>query len=180
MPLRFKPAAHAAVSSCVALLTLTLAGCSGGHSHMPPGPPDADHDSVVDADDCAPNDATRWQLLAFQSADLGLAGHRVAPGGMVCSGTALPATHSTQVVAALDQDCDDANATRWRLMTVYADADADGVGAGAGSVACVGTQAAQGFSLTGYDPVDNPANPAATTTKDFDLPQWLLRPPHIS
>jgi hypothetical protein len=61
-------------------------------------------------------------------------------------------------------------------MTVYADADSDGVGAGGGSVACLGTAAAPGFSLLGYDPADDPTDPDSPIST-LELSSWLLATP---
>src|SRR5262249_10789534 len=55
-----------------------LAGCGGGGGGggTPTPAPNADGDSVADAQDCAPNDATKWQLLPYQSIDMDQDGHR--------------------------------------------------------------------------------------------------------
>jgi hypothetical protein len=204
------------------LVALVLGAC--GHSR----PPNADQDAVTDAIDCAPTDATKWQLMAYQSADVDGDDHRSGPPGQVCSGAALPArysaapadagdvdcndanpaiwrllpfqsadadgdghrrgpgtvcagallpaTHSNLTAAAGDIDCDDASATTWRLTSVYRDADGDGLGAGKGTITCIGTNAAAGYSLRGYDPLDDPTNPASSSVSDLDLPAWLRQP----
>ena len=74
------------------------------------------------------------------------------------------------------EDCNDADSSMWRLMTVWADADGDAVGAGRGTVTCVGNAAAAGFSLLGYDPLDDPANPSSPGTSTVELAAWQLTP----
>lgn len=214
----------------ILLLCGALAACGGGSDNRPPPPPpDADGDQVTDSQDCASNDASRWQLLPFQSADTDADGRRVNSSGQVCSGAALPANYFASVAdgeqdcndasasvwrllpylardadadgfsvpstgnvcsgnglpagyfatspAALALDCDDANVTAWRLMTIYQDQDGDGVGSGRGTSTCIGSVAAAGFSIRGYDPLDDPNDPTSASTSDFDLPIWLLSVP---
>lgn len=187
---------------------------------------------MVDAQDCAPNDASKWQLLPYQSVDVDQDGHRVGAGGSqtLCSGASLPAQYFNSAADANDIDCDDTSNTRWRLLpyaaadadgdgfftassgeacsgatlstryastapsaatvdcddadasgwrlvTTYRDADGDGVGAGRGQVVCVGTSAKAGFSFLGYDPVDDPADPAATSVSNTELAAWQLMTP---
>jgi hypothetical protein len=63
-------------------------------------------------------------------------------------------------------------------MAIYPDQDADGIGAGGGSVSCVGLAASAGFSIYGYDPLDDPSDPDAASTSNFDLPIWALQIPN--
>lgn len=116
-------------TTLVFVLSTVIAACSGGGSHdpPPPPPPNADGDALSDAQDCAPNDPTRWQSLAFESIDNDLDSHRVSSVGQLCSGATLPATHSAAAVAPADADCDDANAAIWQMLAYLGrDADADG------------------------------------------------------
>jgi hypothetical protein len=109
------------------LSTLVVAACGGDGGGHPQPPPNADGDAFADAQDCAPNDPTRWQSLAFQSVDSDSDGHRVSSAGQLCSGAALPATHFAAAVAPADVDCDDANAASWQMLAYLGrDADADG------------------------------------------------------
>ena len=126
--------------------------------------------------DCKDDDATRWQVLPHDARDADLDGHSITSAGEVCSGASLPAGYLAGPATG-PEDCNDASSSTWRLMTIYADADGDKVGAGAGSVACVGTGAATGFSLLGYDPADDPADPDAASISALDLPSWLLTTP---
>jgi hypothetical protein len=213
----------------ILLLCSVLAACGGGGNRQPP-PPDADADSVADSQDCAPNDASRWQSLSFQSVDADADGRRANSSGQLCSGGSLPANYFAAAVAASDEDCndasasvwrvltyvardtdadgfsaassgslcsgdalptgyadalptpllvdcDDARATAWRFMTTYQDHDGDGVGSGSGASACIGTAAAAGFSLFGYDPLDDASNPSSSLTSNTELPAWLLTAP---
>jgi hypothetical protein len=61
-------------------------------------------------------------------------------------------------------------------MMLYVDADGDGVGAGAGQISCVGTAAPPGFSLLGYDPLDDPSDPTAAVISSLELAPWQLTP----
>jgi len=214
----------------IPLLCSVLAACGGGGGGRQPPPPDADADSVADSLDCAPNDATRWQSLSFQSVDADADGRRANASGQLCSGASLPANYFATAVAAGDEDCndasatvwrvlpyvardadadgftaansgnvcsgdvlptgyanalpvrslldcDDASATAWRFMTTYQDNDGDGIGSGSGTSACIGTTAAAGFSLYGYDPLDDANNPSSSLTSKLELPSWLLTAP---
>jgi len=157
-------------------LCLGLIGCSGAGDGSPPLAKDTDGDSVPDARDCAPADPTRWQLLAYQSRDSDADGYRADATGEVCSGATLPPAYAASTAAAGDADCDDANPAAWRLMMLYVDADGDGVGAGAGQISCVGTAAPPGFSLLGYDPLDDPSDPTAAVISSLELAPWQLTP----
>lgn len=220
----------------ILLLLSALAACGGGGNNKqqptppPPAPSDADADMVIDSQDCAPNDASRWQSLPYQSVDADADGRRVNSSGQLCSGTSLPATYFATAIAASEQDCDDTSAMRWqvlpylatdadadgfaaastgnvcsgtslpagyldaapaasaadcddasvttwRFMTTYQDQDGDGVGSGRGTPTCIGRVAAAGFSIYGYDPLDDAGNPNSASTSNFDLPPWLLRSP---
>lgn len=206
-----------------------VVGCGGGGGSAP-AVQNADHDSVPDSQDCAPNDSTKWRLLSYKSVDLDSDGHFVNSSGQVCAGSALPPNYSASQVSAGNSDCDDSSSARWqllsysavdvdsdgyaaaktgqvcsgaslptgysaiqpdvsaldcddgdpskwRLMTIYADADGDGVGAGAGKVTCVGSSAPPGYSLFGYDPSDDPADPASRSVSNLELSSWQFATP---
>lgn len=162
----------------ISIACAVVVGCGGGGGGSPPVVQDRDHDGIPDAQDCAPDDPTRWQMLSYQSSDADSDGHFANSSGQVCSGSSLPANYS--VAQATDPamlDCDDNNSSVWRLVTVYADKDGDGVGAGPGQVSCIGKAAPAGFSLLGYDPVDDPSNPNSAAVSDLDLPSWQLLTP---
>jgi hypothetical protein len=115
----------------VQLIFLGLAACGGGSSGNGGGSEapasNVDGDSVVDASDCAPNDATRWSVLDFASVDNDGDNFRVNSSGQLCAGENLPANRSAATVAAGEADCDDADAAKWRTLTFLAeDADGDG------------------------------------------------------
>jgi hypothetical protein len=171
-------ALRGAILFCAMALCLAVIGCNGTDRQLPPPlVQDADHDSVPDAQDCAPTDPTRWQLLAYQSVDNDADGHWVNSTGQVCAGASLPPGYSATAVAAGNADCNDASPAVWRFMMIYRDADGDGVGAGAGKVVCVGTSAPAGFSLFGYDPLDDPSDPTAASVSSLDLSSWQLTTP---
>jgi hypothetical protein len=215
------------------LICCVLAACGGGGSSSPPPAPlDSDGDTIADAQDCAPMDGARWRTLTFSSVDGDGDTRRVNTTGQQCSGASLPATYFADPVAAADVDCDDAAATRWRMlpyaardadldnfsipltgeqcsgdalpagyaatvppqaqsapdcddsaasawryMMTFTDADGDGVGAGAGQTRCVGSSAPAGFSIYGYDPLDDANDPTAASVFNYELAPWLLSTP---
>jgi hypothetical protein len=138
-------------------------------------PPKYASTPVAGSADCDDANATRWQLLAYVARDADIDGHNIASAGQVCSGTNLPSGYFA-VAAVPPEDCNDADSSMWRLMTVWTDADGDAVGAGRGTVSCVGNAAAAGFSLLGYDPLDDPANPSSPGTSTVELAAWQLTP----
>jgi hypothetical protein len=134
-------------------------------------------DSIASPDaDCDDADATRWIGVNYLGRDRDVDGHPIDDPGLLCLAVAaLPATF-VSTVPALMRDCDDADSARWRLVSVYRDQDGDGVGAGAREIQCLGSAAATGFSLKGYDPNDVAADPAAALIADFDLPTTVTTP----
>src|SRR5688500_6493790 len=90
----------------IVLVFAVLESCGGGgrSSSPPPTPLDSDRDSVSDAQDCAPTDGTRWQLLTFGSIDVDGDTHRVNSTGQQCSGASLPATYFANAVGAAEVD----------------------------------------------------------------------------
>jgi hypothetical protein len=127
--------------------------------------------------DCDDNDASTWQMLPYGARDADGDGLYVAASGQLCAGAGLPAGYGAIAPQAKVADCDDTLAIVWRLRTTYVDADGDGVGAGRGEVSCVGAAASPGRSLFGYDPVDNPSDPAAVTVSNTELSPWQLLTP---
>jgi hypothetical protein len=111
----------------VLVLSTGVVACGGGGRDPQPPPPNADGDALSDVQDCAPNDTTRWQSLAFRSIDNDLDGHRVNSGGQLCSGATLPAAHFADAVSPADADCDDADAALFKTLS-YLGRDADGDG----------------------------------------------------
>ena len=144
---------------------------NGGDGGSPPPPTvlDADKDSVPDTLDCAPSDAMRWQQMGYLSVDADGDGYHVNSSGRVCSGAAPAAPYFAAAVPASDLDCADNDVNAWRITAAYADQDGDGVGAGSPVFACVGTSASAGYSLLGYDPIDDPNDPAAVATSDQSM-----------
>jgi hypothetical protein len=130
---------------------------------------------VAGSPDCDDANAARWQLLTYAARDADIDGHGVSSTGQLCSGTSLPAGYLA-AAAVPPEDCNDADSLIWRLMTTWADADGDAVGAGPGTVACIGNAAAPGFSLLGYDPLDDPADSTAAGISTVELTVWQLTP----
>jgi len=133
-------------------------------------------DPIAGDPDCDDADDMAWQLLAYVARDADADGHDVAIAGEVCSGATLPAGYMA-TAAVPPADCDDADSSAWRFMTTYADADGDRVGAGPGTVTCIGTHAAPGFSLLGYDPLDDPQDPTSGGISTLELSSWQLSVP---
>lgn len=162
--------------SLLAILTAcaVLAGCGGGgggSSQPPPSPPNADGDSVPDAQDCAPNDATKWQLLPYQSVDMDQDGHKIAAAtstATVCSGASLSAQYFNTAADPNDLDCDDASNARWQLLAYTAiDADGDGHFIASTGQACSGAALSSTYATTA---------PAAATVDcdDASASTWRL------
>lgn len=124
--------------------------------------------------DCDESDATRWRLLSFASRDLDGDGYRANVAGTQCGQPTLPANLYSQATEAIFADCDDTNNAHWRWMATYHDFDGDGTGSGPALRQCMGRSAPDGYVLTGYDPLDDPANPSSAAVSDFDLPGYLL------
>ena len=162
------PLADNVMSAPVIIVALSaiLAACGGGGSSRPP--PNADGDAVADSGDCAPNDASRWQLLAFQSTDSDADGHKLNASGQLCSGAALPSTHFAAPLPSGEQDCDDASASIWRLLPYTGrDADADGFNVAITGSICSGDSLRAGF-------VDVIPEPATRDCDDTNAAVWRL------
>jgi hypothetical protein len=149
--------------------------CSGASL----APPRSVFSVRLGSEDCNDADNTRWQLLGYVAVDSDLDGFSVAGAGQVCSGSTLPSGYGTMVPATSVVDCNDTEASRWRFMTTFSDADGDGIGSGAGTPVCIGSAPGTGFSLYGYDPLDDPGDPDAPLASNFDLPSWLLSAPPL-
>ena len=98
--------------------------------------------------DCAPDDAARWQMLAYGFRDADGDSYTVAQSGSLCSGAALPAGYAT---AAHGNDCNDGDASVFAGFTAFADSDGDGVGAGSAASLCTAGALPPGYSLSGSD-----------------------------
>jgi hypothetical protein len=127
--------------------------------------------------DCDDADVDKWRLLSFTSRDHDRDGYAIADAGTSCGQGTLPAQLSALSTPPELADCDDADASRWRVVPAYRDADGDGVGSGSASRACIGTAPLTGYALTGYDPNDDPNDPLALTISTFYLDSALLTPP---
>ena len=127
--------------------------------------------------DCDDADVDKWRLLPFASRDHDGDGYAVADAGTSCGQGTLPAELSALSTPPALADCDDADASRWRVVPMYRDADGDGVGSGSASRECIGTAPLTGYALTGYDPNDDPNDPLALTISTFYLDSALLTAP---
>jgi hypothetical protein len=121
------------------------------------------------ASDCAYDDAAVYASLAYGARDDDFDGHMRSEIGTICTAGTLPAGYAEAVPAGTAPDCDDGDATHWRVVALYQDGDGDGVGRGTFELSCIGTSAPTGMSLLGYDPLDFPNDPNSFAVSDFDL-----------
>ncbi|MCE9673639.1 hypothetical protein LY474_38130 [Myxococcus stipitatus] len=98
--------------------------------------------------DCAPTDATRWQVLAYAHRDADGDGFTVPLIGELCSGASLPEGYATTAQGA---DCDDTQATLHTTLTAWNDVDGDGVGSGEAFMLCTNGQVPSPYSPVGSD-----------------------------
>jgi hypothetical protein len=119
---------------------------------------------VATGTDCAPADATRWQMLAYAGRDEDGDGWTTRAAGTLCSGAALPPTYAA---TASGNDCDDHDVSRWRWVVLYPDGDGDGVGAPPRTIPCLGATLPAGFSVYGWDPDDR--DPRVTEAEEDGL-----------
>ncbi len=129
----------------LALLLLSACGDPQPPSKPPATPPsangDADEDGVPDAQDCAPGDFTRRQLLpGFSDRDHDGVGDGAEE--QVCSGVTLP-----RGWAPTGGDCAPFLASQWRLQSLFVDADRDGATVGEAQAYCIGDDPAAGLRV---------------------------------
>lgn len=101
--------------------------------------------------DCAADDASVHTPMLYAARDVD--GDKVvAPStGSVCGdGAALPATYFAGV-GSDEPDCDDQNASLWRISSFYEDLDHDGIGHGAARAVCIGDNPPSGLVDLGFD-----------------------------
>ena len=144
-----------------------LAGCGSDSKDN-----DFDDDGVANTEDCAPLDASKWQLKAYIFEDQDLDGWFVSSQGEACSGNELPVEYRNDAVEHTT-DCDDQDSSVFRNIVTYIDEDADGIGSGQGSVTCMGNAYVDAnVSIYGYDP--EPNNPEVS---NFYLAPAILAAP---
>jgi hypothetical protein len=103
------------------------------------------------ADDCAPQDATRWRLPDdFIYADRDGDGVASATPLKLCVGAGLPSGYKAALAEGED-DCDDADAKVWTRRALYGDWDGDGFPGGVSTQRCVGATLPAGTSETATD-----------------------------
>jgi hypothetical protein len=124
--------------------------------------------------DCDDANAARWRSLPFASRDEDADGYRFNESGAHCGQETLPANLNAETTSALLEDCDDADAARWRRMAVFLDPDGDGTGSGAALRQCIGTTPPNGHSLTGFDPLDDPNDSLSSTITTLVLSSSAL------
>lgn len=100
--------------------------------------------SETSAEDCAPLEASRYQMLGYSFRDADRDGATAPEEGTVCAGTTLPSGYA--LTAGPRTDCNDTLADRWLLMSEYADRDNDGVGSGPKALHCSGSLPEPGYS----------------------------------
>lgn len=95
--------------------------------------------------DCSPTDATRWRLLSVRNDADDDTYCSVLSATTVCVGVSAPTGTREASTCAAGTDCDEANATVWRVLGVRPDADNDGYCTAATTTSvCVGTSAPAG------------------------------------
>jgi hypothetical protein len=97
--------------------------------------------------DCAPDDAHRSAPLHYRFRDADLDGHTVPMQGTLCA-SRLPPDY-LNLESGLD--CDDADATRWVLRSIYLDTDGDGFGVGETVTRCSGATPDPGYAWDDED-----------------------------
>ncbi|NRD43255.1 hypothetical protein [Corallococcus exiguus] len=112
------------------------------------GPGESAPGETFQGGDCAPGDSTRWRPLYYASRDEDGDGRFSRSAGAVCSGFWLPQGYSS---TERDDDCDDTDAARFHVWSVYADEDGDRVGSGTASTVCAGTTLPAGYSTQATD-----------------------------
>ena len=101
--------------------------------------------------DCAPDDVSVQTLMPYAARDTDGDAALVAVAGSVCgNGVTLPATYFANAGSG-ETDCDDQNASLWRVSSLYEDFDRDGVGYGPARSFCVGTGTPAGFAASSFD-----------------------------
>ncbi|WP_223747149.1 hypothetical protein [Myxococcus sp. XM-1-1-1] len=103
-------------------------------------------------EDCADDDAARWQWLSYAYRDVDGDRYTVAAPGQLCAGEALPAGYLNLSVGP---DCDDMNAAVHKTLRTWPDLDGDGVGAGVEEDQCTNGQTPANRSLLGSDCADD-------------------------
>ena len=118
---------------------------------------DPDLDGVGGDADCAPQDPNLFTLKDYSFGDADGDGYLGAQTGQVCSGLTLPQGYKTSLEPAETQDCNDADATKYRLVEGYVDEDGDGVGIGALQSICTDNNYQNSWGATVGDcaPVDS-------------------------
>ena len=145
-------------------------GAGTGEAYCTDGSAPVGHS--LQGSDCAPQEAARWQQLAYSHVDMDGDGHSVPSSGSLCAGQDLPPSYLTR---AAGNDCDDARAAFSRWTVLYLDADGDGFGAGAREVQCIGATLPQNRSLFGDDADD--ADPNLQKEDDDELELLLALDP---
>jgi hypothetical protein len=115
--------------------------------------------------DCAPDDPTRWQMLAYAGVDRDGDGYTAREAGTLCVGpSVLPDPYRATLTG---NDCNDGDPATWRWVPLYPDADGDGVGAPRRELQCLGPTLPSGYSLQGWDANDH--DPSVTADPDEDV-----------
>lgn len=162
----------------ILLVLISLVACGGNDTEDTNDPgDDSDGDGYAKADDCAPQDPTKWVLLNYQSVDLDLDGVWTESTGELCTNGQLPAGYFPSPPVDNESDCDDTNAAIWQLLDLYEDTDGDGVGTLPSALVCIGQLPAAGYSSQATDCNDNDIGVwrmASFASRDGDRDGWNI------
>lgn len=108
---------------------------------------------VLEAGDCAPQDAAAWIPTPYVAADRDGDGFMVPEVGELCTDDGVLPDPYRATLQGLD--CDDADPQLLTLVLLFDDLDGDGVGAGPWRKECLGTSRPPGTSPYGDDVDDH-------------------------
>ena len=112
--------------------------------------------------DCAADDASVHTPMLYAARDADGDMILAPSAGSVCgNGVALPATYFANAGSG-EADCDDQNASLWRVSSFFDDLDGDGIGNGSARSVCVGNSTPSGLVASSFD-----CNPLSAT-------QWRM------
>ena len=88
---------------CLILMILALTGCDGGSSGGTVSR-DLDNDGALDSSDCAPEDATRWKVIAYKYQDNDSDRRYSFSQGELCTAETLPIGYEADEIQSNELD----------------------------------------------------------------------------